>query len=328
MAGLALFAVVGVYQARPYLEVSRAHAAARRSIEQVRHYSAPPKAFLAATRQNRVWSGATARVRNSLSSPDESSLFPGVAIVVLALLGVTSAVYTRGLRVGLGIGVLVCAVLSLGLGIATGRFSYRLLFDYAPGWDGVRTPGRIVTLTSLGLALLAGAGAQRVVSGAARPRARAGGRRGAAASWCWPRARGRCGSRACRRVPKAQIGLRSPQLHLPIHPSNDRLYQLWSVQGFPKIFNGVSTFDLPTQERVRRMMRLFPSRRSISELRALGIRTVVLHTDLDRVPLPPPETTTSEPADPRQAAAKPVAGFGVTVRRAPGVVIYEIRRKA
>ena len=181
VAGLALFAVVGVYQARPYLEVSRAHAAARRSIDQVRHYSAPPKAFLAATRQNRVWSGATARVRNSLSSPDESSLFPGVAIVILALLGVTSAVYARGLRVGLGIGVLVCAVLSLGLGIAGGRFSYRLLFDYAPGWDGVRTPGRIVTLTSLGLALLAGGGGPACRAGAARARARARGRRGAAA---------------------------------------------------------------------------------------------------------------------------------------------------
>ena len=326
VAGLALFAVVGVYQARPYLEVSRAHAAARRSIDQVRHYSAPPKAFLAATRQNRIWSGATARVRNSLSSPDESSLFPGVAIVILALLGVTSGVYTRGLRVGLGVGVLVCAVLSLGLGIAGGRFSYRLLFDYAPGWDGVRTPGRIVTLTSLGLALLAGAGAQRVV------RALRGRELALAAGVALPLVVLAEGSWTLWKprvppVPKAQIGLRSPQLHLPIHPSNDRLYQLWSVQGFPKIFNGVSTFDLPTQDRVRRMMRLFPSRRSISELRALGIRTVVLHTDLDRVPLPPPETTAREPADPRQAAAKPVAGFGVKVKRAPGVVIYEIRRK-
>ena len=32
------------------------------------------------------------------------------------------------------------------------------LSTYAPGWDGVRAPGRINTLTSLGLALLAGAG--------------------------------------------------------------------------------------------------------------------------------------------------------------------------
>jgi hypothetical protein len=111
-----------------------------------------------------------------------------------------------------------------------------------------------------------------------------------------------------------------------MHPSDDRLYQFWSVDGFPKIYNGVSTFDIPPQDRLRSSMRLFPNRRTIREARALGIRTIVLHTDLAKVPLPVPGTIRPEPADPLRAAAKSVAGLGVTVKRAPGLVIYTIKR--
>jgi len=325
LAGLVLCAVVGVFQARPYLKVSDDFGSARRSITQLESYSASPKAFLAATPQNRIWSGATRGIRNSLRSPNEDPLFPGIAILALAVTGVTAgAVYSRGLRIGLAAGVLVCAVLSLGLGFLGGRVSYRLLYDYAPGWDGVRTPGRIVTLTSLGLALLAGAGAQRVVE-ALRSR----GRLAIAAAVALPVVVFAEGSWTLwkphvPKAPAAQAGLRGPQLHLPLHPSNDRLYQFWSVDGFPKIYNGVSTFDIPSQDKLRRDMRLFPNRHTIHEAEKLGIRTIVLHTNLDRVPLPPPQTIKREPADPRAAAAKPARRYGVHVRREPGLVIYTL----
>jgi hypothetical protein len=81
------------------------------------------------------------------------SLFPGFAIGILALLGLFGSVFPRRLRIGLGAGVVVCALLSLGVRDVDGPERYltpfRLLFDFAPGWDGVRTPGRINTLTSL-----------------------------------------------------------------------------------------------------------------------------------------------------------------------------------
>jgi hypothetical protein len=326
VAGLALFAAVGVFQARPYLKVSHDFSTAKRSIEQLQRYSSSPRAFVAATPENRIWSGATKSVRNSLRSPNESALFPGLAIVALALAGVTSAaVYSRGLRIGLGVGVVVCAVLSLGLGFLGGRVSYRLLYDYAPGWDGVRTPGRIVTLTSLGLALLAGAGAQRVVHSLRDQRL------ALAAGLALPLVVFAEGSWTLWKphvpsAPAAQLGLRAPQLDLPLHPSDDRLYQFWSVDGFPRIYNGVSTFDIPEQRQLRHDMRLFPNRHTIQEARALGIRTIILHTDLGKVPLPPPASIKPEPANPRRAAAKSVAGLGVTVRREPGLVIYSIKR--
>ena len=118
VAGIALFAAVGAFQSRPYLEVARDHPAARRSEAQVRRYSPPPKAYLSAPFENRIWHSATAGVRNSLSEPKETSLFPGAAIVLLALAGLGAAVYSRRLRIGLGIGVLVCAWLCVGFGVA------------------------------------------------------------------------------------------------------------------------------------------------------------------------------------------------------------------
>jgi hypothetical protein len=215
-------------------------------------------------------------------------------------------------------------VLSLGLGLANGRFSYRLLYDYAPGWDGVRTPGRIVTLTSLGLALLAGAGAQQLV-------ARLGARRlGLALGVALPLVVLAEGSWTLAkphvpRAPSAQIGLASPQMHLPADPSDDRLYQFWSVDGFPQIENGVSTFDIKSQDALRGAMATFPDRHSVAMLRRLGIRTVVLHTNVAHVGLPKPISATPLPAHPRQAAAKSVRGLGVTRKRYRGAAIYEIK---
>src|SRR5207342_1925798 len=46
-----------------------------------------------------------------------------------------------------------------------GRFlPYRLLYEALPGWQGIRVPGRLNTLTTLVLALLAAGGAARAVA--------------------------------------------------------------------------------------------------------------------------------------------------------------------
>jgi hypothetical protein len=52
--------------------------------------------------------------------------------------------------------------------------TYRLLFDYASGWDSIRTPGRLHVVTTLALALLAGAGLHWLVQAARRQGARHG----------------------------------------------------------------------------------------------------------------------------------------------------------
>ena len=97
---------------------------------------------------------------------------------MLALVGLAASIYTRRLRIGLASGIVVCSILALGMGLTGAGYPYRLLYDFAPGWDGVRVPGRIFTLATLFFALLAGAGAQ-LLAGSAR-RAGASAPRGAA----------------------------------------------------------------------------------------------------------------------------------------------------
>jgi hypothetical protein len=69
----------------------------------------------------------------------------------------------------------------------------------------------------------------------------------------------------------------------------------------------------------------FPDRASVAKLRWYGIRTVVLHTAMPKLP-GLPSVGGPEPAHPAQAALKPIAGLGVTRRRVGSLVIYEIGR--
>ncbi len=161
-AGVLVLVLVTFMQARPYLRVIDDHPEAERSPAQVESFSPEPRSFLAAPAQSLVWGDASFRARATLPAPDEQTLFPGLTVVLLALIGLAGSVYSRRLRIGLALAVAVCAVLSLGLRDVSGPSKYltpyRVLYELAPGWDGVRTPGRLTTLTSLGLALLAGAG--------------------------------------------------------------------------------------------------------------------------------------------------------------------------
>jgi hypothetical protein len=167
--GIAVLGAVTVYQANPYLKVSSEYPTAKRTIKEVKNYSAGPAALLAASTENRVWGGATAGMRDKVHSKNESIFFPGGLILLLALVGLVGlgrrggaaeAPYTRRLRVGLALGILTCSILALGFGLTGAGYPYRLMYDYAPGWNGVRVPGRVFTTGTLFYALLAGAGAQ------------------------------------------------------------------------------------------------------------------------------------------------------------------------
>ena len=139
--GIGAFAIAAGLMARPYLRVLDEHPEARRTPAYVETFSPELRSFLAAPAQSWLWGDASHRARAPLPAPDEMSLFPGLAISLLAVLGVLGSVLSRPLRIGLALGVVVCAVLSLGVRDASGldRYltPYRFLFDFAPGWDGV-----------------------------------------------------------------------------------------------------------------------------------------------------------------------------------------------
>jgi hypothetical protein len=221
--------------------------------------------------------------------------------------------------------VAVVAFFSLGYGVADGHLSYRLLVDYVPGWHGIRTPGRLVTLTSLGLALLAAAGAQRVVALAAARRLYAG---VAVAAVCVAgvlvEGKGTMPDPSVPPVPPGVAGAAGPQLHLPTNAAFDRVYMLWSTDGFPKIANGTATFGIQSLDDLRTAMGAFPDRKTVAELRRMGIRTVFLHTKLEDFPIPRKHQR-KHPSDTRAAARRPVTGLPVTRTRIGPTIRYDLR---
>jgi hypothetical protein len=333
LVGIAALGVVGAYESRPYLKVANDYPTAKRTIREVENYSSGPAALLSASSENRVWGSATSGMRAKVHSKNEDVFFPGGLILVLALIGLVAmrgSPFSLRLRLGLAAGVVVCSVLAMGLGLTGAGYPYRLLFDYAPGWNGVRVPGRVFTLATLFYALLGGAGAQLL------------------ARWVGSRARLRSmqaapavvgvvllvgllgeghGHLAHPVVPQpasAEVGLPGPRLDLPTNGTLDRVWQYFSTNGFYDIPIGNSTFDIPAVDDLRGGMSGFPDKASVEKLRYYGIRTVVLH--LKTPPELPPNHGLDfpEPVDVAAAAAKPIAGLGVTRRQAGSSVIYEI----
>ena len=128
-------------------------------------------------------------------NPVETSLFPGLVILMLAIAGLGSSSFPRWLRIGLGVSVPVIWALQLGFQEDDGwLWPYRILYDLLPGWEAIRTPGRMATFSTLALALLAGAGADSAVRAARRrlarrrsaPPARATAALAEASPACWP----------------------------------------------------------------------------------------------------------------------------------------------
>ena len=328
--GVAALGLVTAYQARPYLKVSHDYPTAKRTLKEVKTYSSGPAALLAAPKENRVWGGATSGMRAKVHSKNESVLFPGGLILALALIGLAaSPFYTRRLRIGLALGIVTCSVIALGLGLTGAGYPYRLLYDYAPGWNGVRVPGRVFTLATLFYALLAAAGVQLLLRLAA-PWARRRAMRavpavvaGALLVGIIGEGAGRLGHPVVPQPARAEVGLPGPLLDLPTDGAADRLWQYFSTDGFYKIPIGNSTFDLKSVDDLRGGMSGFPDRASVEKLRHYHIRTVVLHLRMPTLPgihgyaVP-------EPPDVRAAAAKPVAGLGVTRSQVGSIVIYEI----
>lgn len=325
VAGVALFIATAALIARPYLRVADEQPDAERPPSTVEAFSDTPQVFAAAPDENLIWGGATAAVRDGLQNPQEKTLFPGLVILGLAVAGAFGGALPRGVRTGVGAGVLGVSVLAMGFQESGGLlWPYRVAYELLPGWDGMRTPGRLFTYATLGLAILAGAGAARAL-GALRRRgsspALAAGVTALVALVIATEGRtlpfDPTDSNAQPRVPPAPGDVSevpAPQLHLPASLATDnRRYLFWSTDGFPAIVNGRSSVQPEYTQRLIDAMDGFPDRASVGLLRERGVRSVILH--LARV-----RGTAQE-----DAAERPIAGLGLTRRRRDSLVIYELR---
>ena len=323
-AGAAVFLAVSYWIAHPYLYIADNFPAAKRSAHEVAAFSGPLKVFLAAPEENWVWGAATAGLRNSLPTLQEKTLFPGLVIVVLAVAGMFSASLSKSTRIGVGIAAVAFLVLQLGFREEGGLlWPYRVLYEVLPGWDAIRTPGRLATFSSLALALLAAAGGEallRVVRRRGSPAWAPAAVAGVLALAIVTEGRSLpfdpFDNQAMREVPPAQAStdeIPTPQLHLPaLTAKENRAFQLASSDGFPDMVNGRASTNPAVVLDLVKHMATFPDPPTVRELHDYGVRTVILHQGLTD-------------GTPQQGAArKSIAGLPLTACKLPGLIVYDL----
>ncbi|MFY1653469.1 hypothetical protein ACN27J_21595 [Solwaraspora sp. WMMB762] len=304
VAGGALFTAVGVLLAIPYFRVAELHPNAARTMDDLAAYSPPLSGFFTAPAESLIWGDRHADARAALPWHPEMTLLPGFVLYALALAGLVLSIWTWRQRLLLLAGVLLTGILAMGSSFFGGTYSYGLLFEYVPGWDGIRTPGRMMLWTTLLLAILA-AGAVAAFVGRVDDIAR-------------QRVTERPGAllRLATLLPLLLVlveGLNvtphpvvpeqpqimrvddGPILVLPSSQNLDQHVMLWSTTRFQPVVNGGSGFTPDQLAEVREVTRTFPDQSSIGYLRELGVRTVVLRRD--EVPGTPWQTTIDLPVD-------------------------------
>jgi hypothetical protein len=314
IVGGAVLILCAASLAAPYVRVLHDHPEAARTLTVVRRYSPPVQSFASAAPDNLVWGGITTSIRATTRYRLENALFPGVTIVLLALAGYGSRAYSIATRRRLAAAVLISAVFALGFSVAGHLSPYRVLWEIGPGWRGVRAPGRIFALTTLALAVLAAAGAERTAAWAGKPM----GRRLLTAALPILILVEALGPVPTAPVPRP-VGLLNavgpPVLVLPTTRPLDIIYEYSSTDGFPSLVNGYSGFTPRELKKLRRVVRAFPNVRSVALLRARGVRTVLV------------ERAFARGTPWRHATAKPIRGLDLTRRQMGETTVFSVGRR-
>ncbi|MFU8873379.1 hypothetical protein [Micromonospora sp. SL4-19] len=319
--GGVLFAAVGALLAVPYFKVAELHPNAARTLGEIELFSPPASGFLTAPAESRIWGPLHEGARAVLPWHPEMTLLPGFVLYALAAGGLFFSVWRVRHRIFLLAGVLVTMALAMGTRFLGGRFTYVPLFEYLPGWNGLRTPGRMMLWTTLLLGLLA-AGA--VTAFCARVRELAAER---VPPWPGPWLRlatllplllvavEGLNTTPHPVVPQQPAVMRTvdgPMLVLPSSQNLDQPVMLWSTSRFQEMVNGGSGFTPESQTRVRDVSVGFPDQPSVEYLRQLGVKTVVVLRG--QLPGTPWEGILDRPAD----------GLGITREEIDDAVVFRL----
>ena len=303
LAGGAVFAAVGALLAIPYFRVAELYPNARRSFAEVDFYSPPWRGFFTAPQESRVWGESHAAVRATFDWQPEMTLLPGFILIALAVAGLLLSVFKLRHRLLLLLLVVGSGVLAMGTKAFGGEF-YMPLYDLLPGWDGLRTPGRLVMWTTLFLAVLA-AGAVSAFTDRVEEIS-------ASRVPPWPSPWLRIATLIPLALvlaeglnvtphpivplqPAAMREVDGPLLVLPSTGGTDQNVMMWSTTKFQDIVNGTSGFTPPRLDEIRQVTASFPDPVSIDYLRRLGVRNVIILRD--RVGGTPWQTTIDLPVD-------------------------------
>jgi hypothetical protein len=322
--GAVAFAAIGGLMAVPYLRVVAEHPYARRSPEEAALYSPPFRGFFVAPESSVAWGAVHETARAALSVPQEMTLFPGLMLLGLAAAGLFVSSWTGRQRFALTVAAVGALLLALGTqGPSGGEFTYIPLLEHAPGWDALRTPGRLVIWVTLGLCLLA-AGAVSAAVTFVHERTATGGRRRAhvvRAALVAPvlvvllEGLNTTPHVEVPAAPAAVAYARGPALVLPSTWSSDTLVMLWTTGRYPAVVNGTSGFTPASQAATREATRTFPDAASVAHLRRARIRTVVVLPD--RLAGTPWEG----------APGRPVDGLGLERRTVGNAVVYTLMER-
>ncbi|MDG4834758.1 hypothetical protein O7627_36440 [Solwaraspora sp. WMMD1047] len=300
-----VFAATGILLALPYFKVADLHPNATRDLNIIQAYSPPPTGFVTAPAESLLWGGLHAGVRDGLPWHPEMTLLPGFVLYGLALAGLFFSIWSVRQRLLLLAGVLVSGILAMGTRFFGGTYTYAPLFEHLPGWDGLRTPGRLMIWTTLLLGILA---AGSVSAFARRAREISAAERVPPRPGPWLRlatllplalvlAEG-LNTTPHPIVPSQPAAMRTepgPILVLPSDQNTDQNAMLWSTTRFQDLVNGGSGFTPASLAEIREVAATFPDPASVQFLRERGVRTVVLLRD--RVDGTPWQTVVDLPVD-------------------------------
>jgi hypothetical protein len=255
-----------------------------------------------------VWGGFEWTVgghRLSATGPGRAAwVLAGLVLLRLAVARRAPFAFTGALRAGFGwtrrqlecrtgtdLGFYVLLAFS-SLWAALGpRFGlYTVLYRLLPGFDLIRVPSRLTILTLLALAVLAGAGLERLLARLPSPS------RLAVGGLALALLAAELAEAPLKAVPypveipavdrwlATQPG-RFAVVELPVADPGDpvasaRLHShamLHSMAHWQPLVNGYSGLTPPRHERLFRILTAFPDTASLGELEALGVRFVVLH---------------------------------------------------
>ncbi|MCC3764100.1 hypothetical protein K3N28_13595 [Glycomyces sp. TRM65418] len=288
--GGVVFSLGVLWIADKHAAVARAFPETARDYEYVRWFSPAWQSFVIAPAESRTWGAAHEAARVDLTWPPEQTLLVGFTLLALAAAGLFVSVWSRRQRFWMVLGVAAFTALAMGPNfLDDGAWAWGLLYEYAPGFDAVRTPGRLVLYITVLLAILA-AGVLTRLADAADEVAHES------------RVDRRLTVRAPRRVqalffaplvlvlleglsvapfhepPEAPLdmaALEGPVLFLPSDGRDTRV-QFWTIDGFVDTANGSAAFTPDELTGLRSMSQGFPLDDSVESLREAGIETVVV----------------------------------------------------
>ncbi|HEY7292671.1 MAG TPA: hypothetical protein VH583_22735 [Vicinamibacterales bacterium] len=266
--------------------VGRAYLGARkivgeRTAEEVANGSAMPRNYIGPPEANLLF--------GELLKPfadGERRLFPGFVAMALAVVALLPRKRTAGAgnasvlradpRWSYALGLLLAFDLSLGFN----GISYRVLYEYALPFRGLRIPARMGVMVGFSLAVLAGYGAQRIIERRHRI--------------VWVIAALMLLEYASKPLDLRQIPTEPPESYadlvrdrgdspttaifeFPASPFDDPTYMYFSTFHWQNLVNGYSGFFPPSYNRVLNAMRGFPDQASIDAIKAHGARYLLVH---------------------------------------------------